>query len=97
MSHNKHNFFIENALAEYTFLGDISTCVDRLNNVTNGCLGYENFPIKKSLQKSNTRLYIGMAVATIVVVTGLCFGLAFQKSEHSKIKPCTSSLYHSKL
>ena len=68
-------------MSEYSFCGDIFTFFGRLNNVTNGSLGREDFPRKK---KSRKNLYISMVVATALVIIGLGVGLGLQKSEQGK-------------
>ena len=68
-------------MSEYSLFGDIFTFFGRLNNVTNGCVGREDFPRKK---KSRKIVYIIMAVATALVIIGLGVGFGLQKSEQGK-------------
>ena len=69
-------------MSEYSFCGDIFTFFGRLNNVTNGCVGREDFPRKK---KSRKNLYTSMVVTTALVIIGLGVGLGLQKNEQGKI------------
>ena len=69
-------------MSEHSFFGDLCTFLSRLDNVTNGCVGGDDFPRKT---KNRKNLYICVVVATTIIIIGLGVGLGLQKSEQGKM------------